>query len=88
MLTRMKEKGYWSVVGDINLNGEFFPENPFPNSNKRTKSEKPLAPHEKRPVVVALKQAIKPIYQKTEPLTGYELTLCLLTVAIQTGINH
>ncbi|HHG8608493.1 TPA: hypothetical protein ACPZ0L_003345 [Morganella morganii] len=87
MLIRMKEKGYWSPVGDINLNTDFFPKNPFPNSNKRYKGEKPLTSHEKRQVVVALKQAIKPIYQKTEPLTGYELTLCLLVVAIQTGIN-
>ncbi|MEZ8510989.1 hypothetical protein AB6D22_09105 [Vibrio splendidus] len=87
MLTRMKEKGYWSDVGDVNLNAKLFPKNPFPNSNKRTKGEKPLTSHEKRQVVVALKQAIKPIYQKTEPLTGYELTLCLLAVAIQTGIN-
>lgn len=87
MLTRMKEKGYWSAVGDINLNADFFPKNPFPNSNKRKKGHKPLTAHEKRQVVVALKQAIKPIYQKTEPLTGYELTLCLLAVAIQTGIN-
>ncbi|KKA46012.1 hypothetical protein [Salinivibrio sp. KP-1] len=87
LLTRMKEKGYWSVVGNINLNAKFFPKNPFPNSNKRAKGEKPLTSHEKRQVVVALKQAIKPFYQKTEPLTGYELTLCLLAVAIQTGIN-
>lgn len=87
LLTRMKEKGYWSDVGDINRNADFFPKNPFPNSNKRVKGEKPLTSHEKRQVVVALKQAIKPIYQKTEPLTGYELTLCLLVVAIQTGIN-
>lgn len=87
MLIRMKEKGYWSPVGDINLNSDFFPTNPFPNSNKRVKGEKPLPFHEKRQVVVALKQAIKPIYQKTEPLTSYELTLCLLVVAIQTGIN-
>ncbi|PML92980.1 phage integrase SAM-like domain-containing protein [Vibrio breoganii] len=87
LLTRMKEKGYWSAVGDIHLNGDFFPKNPFPHSNKRSKGEKPLTAHEKRQVVVALKQAIKPIYQKTEPLTGYELTLCLLAVAIQTGIN-
>ncbi|GAL16631.1 hypothetical protein JCM19235_5180 [Vibrio maritimus] len=83
----MKEKGYWSAVGDINSNAKFFPKNPFPHSNKRAKGEKPLTPHEKRQVVVALKQAIKPIYQKTEPLTSYELTLCLLAVAIQTGIN-
>ncbi|MFA0569626.1 hypothetical protein [Vibrio gallaecicus] len=87
MLIRMTEKGYWSAVGDINLNSDFFPKNPFPNSNQRVKGEKQLTSHEKRQVVVALKQAIKPIYQKTEPLTGYELTLCLLAVAIQTGIN-
>jgi hypothetical protein len=87
VLVRMKDKGYWSAVGDINLNADFFPKNPFPNSNKRLKGEKPLSKHDKRRVVVALKQAIKPIYQKSEPLTGYELTLCLLAVAIQTGIN-
>ncbi len=87
LLTRMKEKEYWSVVGDINLNAKFFPKNPFPHSNKRAKGEKPLTSHEKRKVIVALKQALKPIYQKTGPLTSYELTLCLLAVAIQTGIN-
>ncbi|WP_413522662.1 hypothetical protein [Photobacterium phosphoreum] len=88
LLTRMKEKGYWSTVGDINLNSDFFPKNPFPKSNKRGGGgQKPLTEHEKRQVVVALKQAIKPIYNKTEPLSGYELTVCLLAVAIQTGIN-
>jgi hypothetical protein len=88
LLIRMKEKGYWSAVGYINLNSDFFPKNPFPHSNKRFKGEKALTPHEKRQVVVALKQAIKPIYRNTDDtLTGYELTLCLLAVAIQTGIN-
>lgn len=88
LLTRMKEKGYWSAVGDINLNSDFFPRNPFPKSNKRGGGgQKPLTEHEKRQVVVALKQAIKPIYNKTEPLSSYELTVCLLAVAIQTGIN-
>lgn len=88
LLTRMKEKGYWSAVGDINLNSDFFPKNPFPKSNKRGGGgQKPLTEHEKRQVVVALKQAIKPIYNKTEPLSSYELTVCLLAVAIQTGIN-
>lgn len=87
LLTRMKEKGYWSVVDNIDLNKEFFPQNPFPNSNKRLKGESPLTSYEKRQVVVALKQEIKPIYQKNEPLSGYEITVCLLAVAIQTGIN-
>lgn len=87
LLVRMKEKGYWPLVDDINLNSDFFPKNPFPNSGKHAKGERPLTPYEKRQVVVALKQAVKPIYQKRESLSGYELTLCLLAVAIQTGIN-
>lgn len=87
LLTRMKEKGYWSAVDNINLNKELFPQNAFPNSNKRFKGQSPLTSYEKRQVVVALKQEIKPIYQKNEPLSGYELTVCLLAVAIQTGIN-
>ncbi|WP_422767921.1 hypothetical protein ACOX9X_20730 [Photobacterium leiognathi subsp. mandapamensis] len=88
LLTRMKEKGYWSAVGDINLNSDFFPRNPFPNSNKRGGGgQKPLTEHDKRQVVVALKQAIKPIHSKTEPLSSYELTVCLLSIAIKTGIN-
>nr|MBF4237277.1 hypothetical protein [Vibrio anguillarum] len=87
LLVRMKEKGYWPLIDDINLNSDFFPKNPFPNSGKHAKGERPLTPYEKRQVVVALKQAVKPIYQKRESLSGYELTLCLLAVAIQTGIN-
>ncbi len=87
LLVRMKEKGYWPLVDDINLNSDFFPKNPFPNSGKHAKGERSLTPYEKRQVVVALKQAVKPIYQKRESLSGYELTLCLLAVAIQTGIN-
>ncbi|WP_434143510.1 hypothetical protein [Photobacterium leiognathi] len=88
LLTRMKEKGYWSAVGDINLNSDFFPRNPFPNSNKRNGGgQKPLTEYEKRQVVVALKQATKPIHSKTEPLSSYELTVCLLSIALKTGIN-
>lgn len=87
LLVRMKEKGYWPFVDDINLNSDFFPKNPFPNSGKHAKGERPLTPYEKRQVVVALKQAVKPIYQKRELLSGYELALCLIAVAIQTGIN-
>ncbi len=88
LLLRMKEKGYWSAIDNEQLKTSFFPRNPFPNSNRRKKGEKALTQHEKRQVVVALKQAIKPIFSKTEALSGYELTLCLLSVAIQTGINR
>ena len=87
LLVRMREKGYWSIGNTVNLNADFFPKNPFPHANKRYQGQKTLTPYEKRQLVVALKQAIKPFYSKTEPLSGYELTLCLLAVAVQTGIN-
>lgn len=87
LLVRMREKGYWSIGSTVNLNADFFPKNPFPHVNKRYQGQKALTPYEKRQVVVALKQAIKLFYSKTEPLSGYELTLCLLAVAVQTGIN-
>lgn len=87
LLTAMRKHSYWQVSKD-----DFdavFPKNPYPNSNKRVKGQKPFSEHEKRQLVVALKQALKPIYltDRTEPLTGYELTVCLLAVAMQTGIN-
>ncbi|WP_413479277.1 hypothetical protein [Vibrio hibernica] len=87
LLHRMKEKGYWTSIDSEKLNDDFFPSNPFPYSNRQKKGEKALTQHEKTQLVVALKQAIKPIYNKTEALSGYELTLCLLATAIQTGIN-
>ncbi|EKO3516330.1 hypothetical protein LA983_000738 [Vibrio fluvialis] len=87
LLHRMKEKGYWPAIGIEQLKNDFFPRNPFPNSNRRKKGERALTWHEKHQLVIALKQAIKSIYRKTEILSGYELTLCLLSVAVQTGIN-
>ena len=87
LLVRMREKGYWSIDDAANLNADFFPKNPFPHANRRGQGEKALTPHEKRQLVVALKQAIKPIYSKTDTLSSYELTLYLLAVAVQTGIN-
>ena len=87
LLIRMREKGYWLVDNTVNLNSDFFPQNPFPNSNKRCTGQKPFSQHEERQLVVALKQAMQPIYGKTTPLTGYELTVCLLFIAMKTGIN-
>lgn len=89
LLVQMRNKGYWTIDNSVNLKEDFFPKNPFPNSKKRGagKAAKPLTQHEKRQIVVSLKQALKMIYSKTDPLSGYELTLCLLFVAVNTGIN-
>lgn len=87
LLTAMRKHNYWVVDKDIY--DITFPSNPYPNFNRRTKGAKPFSEHEKRQVVVALKQALTGIYaqSRTEPLTSYELTVCVLGIAMQTGIN-
>lgn len=87
LLTAMRKHNYWVVDKDIYA--ITFPRNPYPNSNRRQKGAKPFSEYEKRQVVVALKQALTGIYaqSRTEPLTSYELTVCVLGIAMQTGIN-
>jgi hypothetical protein len=87
LLTAMRNNGYWPIPNEAF--SEMFPKNPYPNSNRRVKGAKPFSEHEKRQLVVALKQALKPIYvpNREELLTGYELTVCVLAIAMQTGIN-
>jgi hypothetical protein len=87
LLTAMRNNGYWLVSNEVF--GEIFPNNPYPKSNRRGKGAKPFTEHEKRQLVVAMKQALKHIYvpNRKEPLTGYELTVCVLAIAMQTGIN-
>ncbi|MEI6897413.1 MAG: hypothetical protein V5786_08015 [Psychromonas sp.] len=86
LLTAMRSKRYWCVDSSVDFKA-FFPKNPYPQSNKRHKGATSLTTYEKRQLVVALKQALRPIYNKTEPLTSYELTVCVLAIAMQTGIN-
>ncbi|MFT5850485.1 MAG: hypothetical protein ACI87J_000433 [Colwellia sp.] len=88
LLTAMRRHSYWPVSREVY--NDTFPKNPYPKSNQRGgKGAKPFSEHEKRQLVVALKQALKPIYapNREEPLTGYELTVCILAIAMQTGIN-
>lgn len=87
LLSAMRRHRYW-VVDKVAYDAT-FPKNPYPNSNKRHKGERPFSEHEKRQVVVALKQALTGIYAqgRTAPLTSYELTVCVLAIAMQTGIN-
>jgi hypothetical protein len=88
LLTAMRKHNYWPVSKEVYDNT--FPKNPYPKSNKRGgKGARPFSEHEKRQLVVALKQALKPIYDtnRIKPLTSYELTICILAIAMQTGIN-
>lgn len=64
-----------------------FPSNPFPNSNRKAKGETALSKLERQAVMVALRQAIMPIWADNAPVTGNLLTYALLAVALHTGRN-
>jgi hypothetical protein len=64
-----------------------FPNNPFPNSNRKTNRETALSKREQQALTVALRQAIKPIWDDDTPVTGELLSVILLVVALHTGRN-
>lgn len=75
--------GLWPGV-DIKT---VWPAKPFPNSNKRTKSQKALSKNEKRFLVKALRNDIERIVAHSEPLSSYDLTVCVLSISLSTGMN-
>ncbi len=88
LLHAMKVKGYWDASPEY-VKG-CFKANPYPKSNRRGGGgASPFTQHEKKQLVIALKQAITPIIKKDrqEPLSAYELTVLVLAMAMQTGIN-
>jgi len=64
-----------------------FPRNPFPNSNRHHKGETALTKRERQSFSLALRQAIKPIWDNDAPVTGELLAFALLVVALHTGRN-
>ncbi|TPG93428.1 hypothetical protein EAH72_21125 [Pseudomonas caspiana] len=64
-----------------------FPRNPFPNANRKTKGETALTKRERQAFMIALRQAIKPIWADDAPLTSELLAYALLVVALHTGRN-
>lgn len=64
-----------------------FPRNPFPNISSKSKGEKALSKQERQALTIALRQAIKPIWDDNPPVTSELLVLALLIVALHTGRN-
>lgn len=64
-----------------------FQRNPFPNSNRKYKSETALSKLERQAFAVALRQAITPIWADDAPVTSELLAYALLIVALHTGRN-
>lgn len=83
LLTACHRFGFWPGV-DINA---VWPANPFPNSNKRFKGQKALSKNEKRFLVKALRKDIERIVVHSEPLNSYDLAVCVLSIALSTGMN-
>ncbi|MFJ2683980.1 hypothetical protein ACIOYV_09575 [Pseudomonas sp. NPDC087342] len=64
-----------------------FPNNPFPNINRKGNRETALSKRERQALTAALRQAIKPIWDDDAPVTGELLSIILLVVALHTGRN-
>lgn len=64
-----------------------FPRNPFPNSAKNDRGEKPLSVRERKALTAALKTAIMPIINEDTEPTGELLALATLLIALRTGRN-
>ena len=66
---------------------DLFPRNPFPHANRAYRGEKPLSTAERRRVVTRLKADLTEIQQGDGPLTSNELAVCMLGIAVRSGIN-
>lgn len=75
--------GFWAEA-DIK---SVFPRNPFPNSNRRSMGERALSKNEKRQVVRGLRLEMERIVGEAGPLTAFDLTVCVLSIALSTGMN-
>lgn len=75
--------GFWPEVDMKTV----WPANPFPNSNKRRKGQKALSKNEKRFLIKALRTEMERIVAHSEPLNSYDLTVCVVSIALSTGMN-
>jgi len=85
VLLALGQRGLIPIV----ISGEeaIFPRNPFPNSNRKTKGEAALSKRERKAFIMALQQAIKPIWVENASMTSELLSYALLVVALHTGRN-
>lgn len=70
------------------INGVDFPQNPFPNSNRKVKGQLAFSKAERRRLAYALRDDVNGILEKKSPLTGYELTILMCAIALRSGMNR
>lgn len=64
-----------------------FLKNPFPNSNRKAKGQRPLTQAESKQLVLALKMEMTRILAGNAPLDSFDLTVCVLGIGMVTGMN-
>ena len=75
--------GFWPEVDMKTV----WPASPFPSSNRRTKGQRALSKNEKRFLIKALRKDMERIVAHSEPLGRYDLAVCVLSIALSTGMN-
>lgn len=85
VLKALAKRGLMRVVdaGDART----FPKNPFPNSARHVKGEKPLSRRERQAFTAAVKTAAMTLFCDNVEVTGERLAYALLVVALHTGRN-
>lgn len=82
-----------SILKEIQKRGLFaksivFPVNPFPLSSNSSKSASPYTKEEQKVLAAALRDALRPMFSEQPPaFTGTMAGLCVLALAMRTGIN-
>lgn len=69
------------------LNKDIFPRNPFPNSKRATKGQKPICKTEIKNITHALNNELRRIRAANQLLSSYDLSICVLSIALRTGLN-
>lgn len=69
------------------LTNNIFPKNPYPHSKRTTKGQKPLCKLEIKNITRALSNEIKRIRACDDLLSSYDLSICVLSIALRTGLN-
>jgi hypothetical protein len=84
LLKLCSKAGLLPHISNINT---IFPYNPYPNSNKKSKGQSPYSKPEFKRLAKAIRTEYKLITEGNILLTPYELAVCVLGVALRTGMN-
>ena len=79
------------IIGRQDLMGadyfNYFPRNPYPGNHRKAKGESPLSAQDISAITKCLKKELDRISKDTGEINSYDLTICILAIAIRTGIN-